>query len=67
MEYMISLLFKYEDYWDCDEWQDRGTEYDHGLIWISDAPPMDQNTKESRCVFVGYLEEKITVQNPDPS
>ena len=41
MEYVISPLFKYEDYWDRDEWQNRGTEHDHGLIWIPDAPPMD--------------------------
>ena len=45
MEYVISLLFKYEDYWDHDEWQNRGTEYDHGFIWIPDAPPMDQDTE----------------------
>ena len=67
MEYVISLLFKYEDYWGRDEWQDRGTEHDHGLIWIPDAPPMDQDTEESCRVFAGYWGEKITAQNPDPS
>ena len=54
MEYVISPLFKYEDYWDRDEWQNRGTKHDHGLIWIPDAPPMDQDTEESRRVFAGY-------------
>jgi hypothetical protein len=67
MEYVISLLFEYENYWNHDEWQNRSTEYDHGLIWIPDVPPIDQDTEESCRIFAGYWGENITAQNPDPS
>ena len=66
MEYMVTPLLKYEDYWDYDKWQVRGTEYDYNLLWILDVPPMDQETEESRHDFASYQGEKITAYNPDP-
>jgi hypothetical protein len=36
-----------------------------GQYWIPDAPPMDQGTEESCCVFADYWGEKITAQNPN--
>ena len=67
MEYVVSPLLGYEDHWDRDEWQRRGSGHDHGLLWIPDAPPMDQETEESCRTFAGYWGEKITAHNPDPS
>jgi hypothetical protein len=66
MDYVLALLLKYEDYWDRDEWQARGTEHDHGLYWIPDAPPMDQETEGSHGDFADYWGEKITADNPNP-
>jgi hypothetical protein len=66
-EYVIGPLLRYEDYWDRDEWQDRGSKHDYGLLWIPDAPPMDMDTEESHCDFADYWGEKITAQNPNPS
>ena len=66
MDYVLAPLLKYEDHWDRDEWQARGTEHDHGLYWIPDAPPMDQETEGSRGDFADYWGEKITADNPNP-
>ena len=67
MEYVVAPLLKYEDHWDRDEWQDRGTEHNHGLLWIPDAPPMIQDTEGSRGDFASYWGERITAYNPNPS
>ena len=67
MEYVIGPLLKYEDHWDCDEWQNRGTEHDHSLYWIPDAPPMNQDTEESRRDFASYWGDRITAHNPNSS
>jgi ATP-dependent DNA helicase PIF1 len=66
MKYVVAPFLKYEDHWDRDKWQVRGTGHDHGLYWIPDVPPMDQETEGSRSDFAGYWGERITADNPNP-
>src|SRR5580692_1433760 len=67
MEYVVGPLLNYEDHWDRDEWQVRGSGHNHGLFWIPGAPFMDMESEESRRTFAVYWGERIVAHNPDPS
>jgi len=64
-EHVSRPLSGFTDSWDRFEWQARGTGHSHGLFWIPTAPPLDQDTEESRAAFARYWGALITAWNPD--
>jgi hypothetical protein len=65
-EHVLRPLLGFTDSWDRFEWQARGSGHSHGLFWIPAAPPLDQETEESRARFAQYWGSIITAWNPDP-
>ncbi|EXU94545.1 PIF1-like helicase, partial [Metarhizium robertsii] len=66
-EHVLRPLLGFTDSWDRFEWQARGSGHSHGLFWIPAAPPLDQETDESRAKFAQYWGSVITAWNPDKS
>src|SRR5271168_3662376 len=64
-EHVLRPSLGFTDSWDRFEWQARGSGHSHGLFWIPGAPPLDQDTDESRAEFAQYWGVKITAWNPD--
>ena len=65
-DHVLRPFLGFADSWDRFEWQARGSGHSHGLFWIPTAPPLDQDTDESRAEFAQYWGVKITAWNPDP-
>ena len=65
-EHVLRPFLGFMDSWDRFEWQARGSGHSHCLFWIPTAPPLDQDTDESRAFFAQYWGVKITAWNPDP-
>jgi hypothetical protein len=65
-EHVLRPLLGFTDSWDRFEWQARGSGHSHGLFWIPTAPPLDQETDDSRAKFAQYWGSVITAWNPDP-
>jgi ATP-dependent DNA helicase PIF1 len=65
-EHVLRPLLGFTDSWDRFKWQARGSGHSHGLFWIPAAPPLDQETEESRARFAQYWGPIITAWNPDP-
>ena len=65
-EHVLRPLLGFTDSWDRLEWQARGSGHSHALFWIPAAPPLDQETEESRARFAQYWGPIITAWNPDP-
>ena len=55
----------FTDYWYRFEWQARGSGHLHCLLWIPEAPLLDQETAESRAEFARYWGIRITAVHPD--
>ena len=64
-EHVLRPLLGFTDSWDRFEWQARGSGHSHALFWIPAAPPLDQETDESRAEFAQYWGSVITAWNPD--
>jgi ATP-dependent DNA helicase PIF1 len=65
-EHVLRPVLGFTDSWDRFEWQARGSGHSHGLFWIPGAPPLNQETEESRARFAKYWGPIITAWNPDP-
>ena len=65
-EHVLRPLLGFTDSWDRLEWQARGSGHSHALFWIPAAPPLDQETEESRARLAQYWGPIITAWNPDP-
>jgi hypothetical protein len=65
-DHVLRPFLGFTDYWHRFEWQARGSGHLHCLFWIPTAPPLDQDTNESRAEFARYWGDRITAWNPDP-
>ena len=64
-EHVLRPYLHFTDYWECLEWQARGTGHFHALFWIPAAPALDQESEESRAQFAQYWGDFITAWNSD--
>jgi hypothetical protein len=52
--HVLRPLLGFTDSWDCFEWQACSSGHSYALFWIPAAPPLDQETDESRARFAQY-------------
>jgi hypothetical protein len=65
IERVLRPFLRFTDYWYRFEWQARGSGHLHCLLWILEAPLLDQETAESRDEFARYWGIRITAVHPD--
>jgi ATP-dependent DNA helicase PIF1 len=80
-KHVLQPLFAVVDWWYRYEWQERGSGHIHGLLWLKDAPDVDDidwnliktndgaipDIQELRMrEFIAYWDERISAWNPVP-
>ncbi|XP_012146256.2 uncharacterized protein LOC105663231 [Megachile rotundata] len=63
---VLRPVFKVADYWSRFQWQWRGSPHIHGLLWLKDAPSIDEmRLTESLALRIKeYFDNKVLAINP---
>ena len=66
---VVSPLLKVKDHWFRFEWQHRGSSHVHDLVWLEDAPSvndLDLSVPDLVDSFLDFWQSRVSTHNPAP-